>query len=162
MHSWHCWIRDCLEHLRNAVERTEHRRKDRSLRWLPWPERQADRQDVARHLGATAGLPLHPAARFQARRSQERHHAADRLVDGTRGHAGYRRIFLEKAVARPRSAQGAKGSCKSGRARQCFRWLYRLPSGPIPGRRHRAPSGGHEQGLHDENHQRFSFARARQ
>ena len=63
----------------SAAARAERSRKSPDLRRLPWRERQAGRQDHSDHLGTAGGLSLYPASRLQARRPQERDHAADRL-----------------------------------------------------------------------------------
>ena len=90
------------------LHRTKHRREDPGLRRLPWRGRQTGRHDDSHHLGATGGLYLYRAARFQAGRPQERHHATDRYVDGTPGICRYRGLFLEKAMAGSGPASCAK------------------------------------------------------
>jgi len=101
-------------------------------------------------------------ARFQARRRKNdimQPIASSMERDDMLAIADY---FSKKAVAGPRSAGRAKGSCKNGRARQWLGWLHRLPPRSISGRWNGAPAGRHEPGISDQNHRRLSYACTRQ
>ncbi len=146
----------------SAAARTDARRESPGLRRLPWRERQAGRQDHSDHLGTADGLPLYPAPRFQARRPQERDHAADRFGLRTRRHAGDRRIFLEEAVARSRPAARAEGCRAAGADRQPLDRLHRLSSRPVSGRQHRAAPRRPGPRLSRQDHGRLPHPRPRQ
>ena len=75
-----CALAACPGRFPPAAARAESiEEKTAGLRRLPWRQRQAGRQVDPDDLGTAAGLPLYPAPRLQARRPQERDHAADRL-----------------------------------------------------------------------------------